>query len=57
MLELGEALAHPLERGGQLAELVPACIDDRLVEVAARDPLGRPLEPPDPAREEPSAAR
>ena len=42
--------AHALERGGQLAQLVVAAVHDRLVEAAARDPVGRALEPADPAR-------
>ena len=41
--------AHPLERRGELAELVAARVHDRLVEGAACDPLRRALEPPDPA--------
>ena len=41
--------AHPLERRGKLAQLVVARVDHRLVEGAAGDPLGRALEPPDPA--------
>ena len=52
MLELGQALPHPLEGGGQLGKLVPPCIDDGLAEVTARDPIGCPLEAPDPAGED-----
>ena len=56
MLEPGEALAHAVERARELAELVRARVDDRLVEPAVRDPFGRPLEATDAAREEPRAA-
>ena len=48
--------AHAVEDPRQLAELVQAVIDDGLVEAAGRDPLGRPLEPLDPARERPCSA-
>ena len=44
-----EPRSHALERRRQLAQLVVAVIDDRLVEAAAGDPVGRALEPPDPA--------
>ena len=57
VLEAGEALAHAVERARELAELVGARVDDRLVELAVRDALGRLLEATDPAREEPCAAR
>ena len=57
VLELGEPLAHPLEGGGELAELVPAGVDDGLAEVTARDPIGCALEPPDPAGEDAKPAR
>ena len=43
-----EADAHALERARELAELVVAGVDDRLVEAAAGDPLGGALEPADP---------
>ena len=56
VVELREALAHAVERARQLAELVGAVVDDGLVEAAARDPVGRPLEPADPAREDAGAA-
>ena len=46
-VELAEPPAHSLERVGQVAELVVARVDHRLVEASARDPLGRPLEPQD----------
>src|SRR3954471_153017 len=49
VLELGQALPHPLEGGSQLAKLIPSRIDDGLTEVTARDPIGCPFEPPDPA--------
>ena len=51
-LELREAEAHPVERAGELPELVAARILDRLVEGARRDPLRRSLEPSDPPRKE-----
>src|SRR2546423_9956218 len=51
MLELGEALAHPLERRRQLPELVLARILDGLAEIASGDPVGGTLETPDPLRE------
>ena len=46
-LQLGQTLAHAVERAGQLAELVLARVDDRLVETPARDPVGGALEPAD----------
>ena len=49
-VELAEPPAHPLERVGQVSELVVARVDHRLVEAAARDPLGRALEPQDALR-------
>ncbi len=52
IVEPGEPQAHPVERPGELADLVAAVIHDRLLEVPGGDPLGRPLEPPDPARED-----
>ena len=51
MLQLGQALAHPLERGCELPDLVLARVLHRLTEVAAGDPVGGPLEVPDPAGE------
>ncbi len=51
VVELREAAAHTLERPRELAQLVPPLVDDHLREVPARDPVGRPLEPADPARE------
>ena len=44
-VELGELQAHPVERRGQLAELVGAVVDDRLVELALCDPVRSPLQP------------
>ena len=55
VLEAREALAHAVERTRELAELVRARVDDRLVELAVRDPFGRALEATNPAREEPCA--
>ena len=55
VLELREAQAHAFEGARELAELVGAVVDDRLVELAVRDAFGRPLEPTDPPREEPCA--
>ena len=57
MLEAGEALPHAVEGARELAELVGARVDDRLVEPAARDPLGGLLEPADAPREQPRARR
>ena len=51
-LEPGQAQAHPVERRGELADLVAAAVDDRLVEAAARDPVGGPFEAPQPPGEE-----
>ena len=56
VLEAGEALPHAVEGAGELAELVGARVDDRLVELPARDPLGRLLEPTDAPGEEPRAS-
>ena len=56
VLEPREALAHAVEGAGELAELVRARVDDRLVELPVRDPLGRLLESADASREEPRAA-
>src|SRR5215210_3677816 len=47
MVQAGETLAHAVERPSELAELVAARVDDRLVELAGRDPVGGPLEPAD----------
>ena len=52
VVEASELPAHALERGRELAELVPRPVVDRLLEVAGRDPVGRTLEPPDAARED-----
>ena len=49
-VELCQLDAHPLECGGELAELVLAVVDDRLVEPPLGDPVRRSLEPADPAR-------
>ena len=49
-VELGELDPHPVERGGELADLVGAAVDHRLVERTLRDPVGGPLQPPEPAR-------
>ncbi|MER3411198.1 MAG: hypothetical protein C4305_01910 [Thermoleophilia bacterium] len=54
-VELGQPNSHPLERSGELAHLVGSEVDHRLIEPAARDTLGRPLELPNAAREEPGA--
>ncbi len=51
VLELRQALPHPLERGRELPDLVLARVLDGLAEVAAGDPVGGPLEAPDPAGE------
>ncbi len=56
VLEAGEALAHAVERARELAELVGARVHDRLVELPARDPLGRLLEAADAPREEARAS-
>ena len=49
-VELAEPAAHALERDREVAELVVARVDHRLVEAAAGDSLGRALEPQDPLR-------
>ena len=46
-VEVLEADAHALERSGELPELVVPAVDDRLVEAAAGDAVGRTLEAPD----------
>ena len=56
-VEVREAQAHALERAGELAELVRAVIDDRLVEAPGGDPVGGELEAADPPREERSRPR
>jgi hypothetical protein len=56
VLEPGELGTHPLEGTGQLAELVAAPVDDRPVELTARDPVGGALQAPDPPREHARAA-
>ena len=48
-VELRELDPHAVERRGQLAELVGAAVDDRLVEGALRDPVGGTLQATDPA--------
>jgi hypothetical protein len=52
VLEPGETLAHALEGARELAELVGARVDDRLVELAACDALSGSLEPTDPPRKQ-----
>ena len=56
MVELGEPLAHAVERARELAELVLRRVVERLVEAAAGDPVGRALQAADPAREDRGAA-
>ena len=51
-VEPREPQAHPLERAGELTQLVRTVVDDRLVEAAGRDAVRGVLEPPDPPREE-----
>src|SRR5205085_9738731 len=55
-VEVREAKAHPVEGARELAELVRRRVVHRLVEVAARDAVGGPLEPADAAREDRRAA-
>ena len=50
LVELRQLDPHPVERGGELADLVVAAVDDRLVERALGDPVGRPLQAPEPPR-------
>ena len=50
-VEVGEAETHAVEGAGQLADLVLDRVDDLLLEIPARDPAGRFLEPPDAVRE------
>src|SRR3954468_5785055 len=50
-VEMREAKAHAVEGARQLSDLVLDRVDDLLLEVAARDPAGRLLEPPDAMRE------
>ena len=47
-VELGELEPHPVERRSELADLVLVVVDDRLVERALRDPVGRLLQAPEP---------
>src|SRR5437588_7397049 len=56
MLELRELLPHAVERAGDLADLVGASVDDRLVETARRDALCGGLEAPQAPREDPRTA-
>ena len=56
-IERREAQAHAFEGACELAELVGGLVDDGLVEAAAGDPLGRRLEPADPASEETARGR
>ena len=42
-IALGEPDPHPLERDGEVAELVAAAVPHRLVEIAARNPVRRAL--------------
>jgi hypothetical protein len=51
-LETGEALAHPLECGGELAHLVGSAIRDGLAEVPARNPFRGTLETSEAAGEQ-----
>ena len=48
-VELGELDPHPVERRGQLADLVGVVVDDRLVERALGDQVGRALQTAEPA--------
>ena len=56
VVELGEPDPHPLERDGEVAELVAAAVPHRLVEIAARNPVRRTLEPANTAGKDPCAA-
>src|SRR5262249_42965133 len=56
IIELSQTETHAIERARELTELVQAVIDDWLVEAPRGDPVGRPLEPFDPARKRPRAA-
>ena len=56
IVELGQAQAHAIERAGKLTELILAVVDHGLVKAPRRDPLGCPLKPLDPAREDPRSA-
>ena len=56
IVELREANAHPVERGGEIAELVATAVAHGLVETATGDPVGGSLEPADAPREDPGAA-
>ena len=55
VVELCELDAHSVERVGEFADLVVAAIDDRRVEVAARDALRRGLQPQKPVGEHPGS--
>src|SRR5581483_1339266 len=52
VVEAREPAAHAVERAGELAELVPSAVLDRLGEVAGGDPVGGALEAANPPREE-----
>ena len=52
MIQTREPDAHPVERPRQFAELIRAAIRNLLVEAAARDPIGGPLEPANASREQ-----
>jgi len=51
VVDAGQAQTHPVEGPRQLPELVPAVIDDRLVEIAGGNALGSAFQPPNPASE------
>src|SRR5207247_3189702 len=55
-LEARETLPHAVKRARELAELVRARVDDRLVELPARDPFRRLLEPADATGEQSRAS-
>ena len=56
VLEARESLTHAVERTRELSKLVGAFVDDGLVEAAAGDAIGRPLEPADAPPEETCAS-
>ena len=51
-VEVRKAQAHPLERPGELADLVGAVVDDRTLEVPGGDQVRGCLEAPNPAGED-----